>query len=69
MNNHGKYNTNKTVSIALRVILIALIAFAVWAFSTASAVKDWDAEYPMVNQQVEWTGAGFSFQRGVKGHG
>ena len=54
MNNQKNCNTNKAVSIALRVILLALIAFAVWAFSTASAGKDWDVEYPMANAHIDW---------------
>ena len=42
------------VRISLRIILIALIIFAVYAVSTAQAKKTWDAEYPMTNQHIEW---------------
>jgi hypothetical protein len=44
----------KAVSITLRIILIALIIFAVYAISTAQAKKTWDVEYPMTNQHIEW---------------
>ena len=39
----------------LIVILIALVGFAVWAFSSAYAGKTpWDVEYPMVNVHIDW---------------
>ena len=54
MNHQKNYITPKAISIALRVILIALIAFAIYAFSTAKACKTWDVEYPMANAHVSW---------------
>ena len=44
----------KAVSWTLRIILIALIIFAVYAITTAHAKKTWDTEYPMTNQKIEW---------------
>jgi len=44
----------KAVRITLRIILIGLIIFAAYTFSTAQAKKTWDAEYPMTNQHIEW---------------
>jgi hypothetical protein len=44
----------KALSWILRIILIALIIFAVYTISTAQAKKTWDTEYPMTNQKIEW---------------
>ena len=44
----------KALSITLRVILIALIAFAIYTITTTYAEKTWDVEYPMTNQKIEW---------------
>ena len=54
MNHQKNYSTPKAISIVLRVILIALIAFAIYAFSTARACKSWDVEYPMANAHISW---------------
>ena len=45
---------SKAVSMTLRIVLIALIAFAVYAFATTYAEKTWDTEYPMTNQKIVW---------------
>lgn len=58
MRSHKKYSTQQKISIALRVVLFGLVVFAVWAVSDAFATKDWDVEYPMTNQKIEWTYAG-----------
>lgn len=58
MRSHRHYSIEQKISIALRLILLAVVAFAVWAVSDALAVKDWDVEYPMINQRIEWTYAG-----------
>jgi len=47
-------NIHKALSITLRVILIALIGLAIYAFATTYAEKTWDVEYPMTNQKIEW---------------
>ena len=61
INARKKYSTERKVSIALRIILVALVAFAVYTvITTAQAGKDWDVSYPMVNSRVEWTGAGYN---------
>ena len=44
----------KALSITLRIILIALIAFAIYTITTTYAEKTWDVEYPMTNQKIEW---------------
>ena len=36
-----------------------IIALAWWAISDAET-KTWDVCYPMANQRIEWTGAGYS---------
>lgn len=60
MKHHRHYSTEQKISIALRLILLAVVAFAVWAVSNALAVKTWDVEYPMTNARVQWTGAGYN---------
>jgi len=60
MNHRRKYTTEQKVSATLRIILILVVAFAVYAIADAYAVKSWDVEYPMTNARIEWTGAGYS---------
>jgi hypothetical protein len=60
MRSHRHYSREQKISIALRLILLAVVAFAVWAVSDALAVKDWDVEYPMTNTRIRWTGAGYN---------
>ena len=58
MRSHRHYSREQKISISLRLILLAVVAFAVWVVSNALAVKTWDVEYPMINQRIEWTYAG-----------
>lgn len=60
MKSHRKYSTEKKISIALRVTLVAVIGLAIWAITDALAVKTWDVEYPMTNARIQWTGAGYN---------
>ena len=60
MKHHRHYSKEKVVSIALRIILAALIVFAIYTVSTAVALKSWDVEYPMTNARIEWAGAGYN---------
>ena len=39
--------------------MAVIIALAWWAISDAET-KTWDVCYPMANQRIEWTGAGYS---------
>ena len=60
MKHHRHYSKEKAVSIVLRIILAALVVFAIYTVSTAVALKSWDVEYPMANARIEWTGAGYN---------
>ena len=51
--------SRKHFYITMGVILAVMAALLVWAFS-AEAEKTWDVCYPMSNQHIEWTGAGYS---------
>ena len=52
--NRNHYIKKSVISKVLIVILFIVIAFAVYAVTTASAGKTWDAEYPMANARISW---------------
>jgi len=53
-----KYTTKHEKRKALWIILI--LASVAFQLITAQAWKSWDVEYPMVNRNVEWSGAGYN---------
>ena len=40
--------------------LAVVIGVLIWANVEQDSRKEWDVCYQMVNQRVEWTGAGYS---------
>ena len=52
--NQKHFSKKSVFSKVLLAILIALIAFAVYAFSTARAKNDWDVEFPLANAHISW---------------
>lgn len=51
------YNTNKREKTSIGILAMALavvIAFTIYAASTATAGKKWDVEYPMANGTISW---------------
>ena len=51
--------SGKTFKILISM-LVVVIGILVWANIEQDNRKDWDVCYPMANQNVEWTGAGYN---------
>lgn len=51
--------SGKTFKILISVLAV-VIGILVWANIEQDNRKDWDVCYTMANQNVEWTGAGYS---------
>lgn len=51
--------SGKTFKILISVLAV-VISILAWANIEQDNRKDWDVCYPMANQNVEWTGAGYS---------
>ena len=51
--------SRKSFVIVFSVLMALIVALAWWAISDAET-KTWDVCYPMANQHIEWTGAGYS---------
>ena len=52
-------NTDHVVDAILWALLIAATVFAITTYVLYKAQKTWTEEYPMTNQHIEWTGAGY----------
>ena len=51
--------SGKTFKILISVLAV-VIGILVWANIEQDNRKDWDVCYPIANQNVDWTGAGYS---------
>lgn len=55
-----KHNSmDRLVDAILFGLLIASIIFCVISYTLYKTQKNWTEEYPMTNQHIEWTGAGY----------
>ena len=57
-----KTRTLTIIAVISVVIMLAMIGLNVWQEMERRAV--WIDSYPMANQNIEWTGAGYSFPHG-----
>ena len=61
----NKYTTSCGEKGILKKIIVVALALAVIGMGAAvyaaeQTPEDWDTEYPMVNRNVEWSGAGYN---------
>ena len=52
-------NMDRLVDAILFGLLIASVIFCVISYTLYKTQKNWTEEYPMTNQHIEWTGAGY----------
>lgn len=52
-------NTDRVVDAILLVLLIGATIFCIITYTLYKTQKNWTEEYPMTNQHIEWTGAGY----------
>ena len=57
-----KTRTLTIIAVISVVIMLAMIGLNIWQEIERRAV--WIGSYPMANQHIEWTGAGYSFPFG-----
>lgn len=58
-----KTRTLTVLAVISTVIMIAMIVLNIWQDAQNSAAQ-WLGSFPMANQNIEWTGAGYSFKYG-----
>lgn len=59
---HRQYSTQTWKKVALTLAFLLTIANSIWISIREDSIPRWKVavEIPMVNQSIEWTGAGYN---------
>lgn len=56
--------SRKTFMVVFSILMALILALVWWTFSDAEEQHAWTTCYPMTNQNMEWTGAGYNGYNG-----